>query len=60
VEHPAVLASLNMVADSFGKRYGQDAEAMLSQPATKLFLRPPSRAPRSGFPMPLERSKSNG
>jgi hypothetical protein len=42
------------------KRYGQDAEAMLSQPATKCFSRPPSRARRSGSPTPSARSRSSG
>ena len=41
------------------KRYGQDAEALLSQVATKVFSRPPSRARPSGSRRPSARSRSS-
>ena len=41
-------------------RYGDDAEAMLSQPATKIFLRPANREPPSGSAKPSAKSRSNG
>jgi type IV secretory pathway TraG/TraD family ATPase VirD4 len=40
-------------------RYGHDAEAMLSQPATKIFLRTANRTRRNGSPTRSARSRSS-
>ena len=41
-------------------RYGHDAEAMLSQPSTKIFSAPVNRTRRSGSRTPSGTSRSNG